>query len=320
MAFRTAPALALCATLLTLGAPPAAGGEIRLAFSISDDIFLAPVFAAEKLGYFKSANVTIKRLNLRGADVIAQAIKAGQVDITDMSGPAAVQAIAGGLPARIVATAGRGFYGWTVIVRSESSARSFSHLAGKTIAVSTTHSLSDLASTLAAERTKVRFEISTVGAGSLVPELRSGKVDAILSSALVGLREVSAGRARVVLELGNDRTPRVVSAYVASNAAIAKSPADIRGFLAATYQALAHMKSDRKWALELLREYGKLSDNAYAERIYDNVIRAMSGDAANDSESLRNILDLAARGWKEPELTKLDPARFFTNDFVTTAP
>lgn len=295
---------------------PAKAAEIRLAFAIADDIFLAPVFAAEKLGYFQSADIQIRRLNLFGAERIQQALKSGQADIIDVSGPAAAQAFPAGAGGKIIATASNGFYGWTVIVREENAGFSIADLAGKTLAISSTHSLSDMAAQLVSEKSNIRFEIIPLGAGSIVPELRAGKIGAVLSSALLGLREVSASRAQIILELGGDTEGRLVSAYAASTQMIETRPADLRAFLNATFQALTFMQSDRKWSVDLLKEYARISDTGYAERIYDNVIRAMSSDPATDAGSLRTVLALAARAWKQPELADVDPATLYTNEFV----
>ena len=308
----------ICASImLTALSQPASAAEIRIAFAISDDIFLAPVFAAEKLGYFRAAGVEIRRLNLRGVDAIQEALKSGQADIIDASGPAAAQAFPGGAGGKIVATAANGFYGWTIIVREEGSVLSVAELTGKSVGVSSTHSLSDMAALLTTQRNKVNFDIVTLGAGAIVPELRAGKIDAVLSSALLGLREVSANRARIVLDLSIDPDLRLVSGYVASTQMMEARPRDLRAFLNATFQALVHMKSNRKWSLDLLREYARISDNGYAERIYDNVIRAMSSDPETDPASLRAALALAAQAWKQPDLAEVDPAPLFTNEFVT---
>ncbi len=306
-------AAAICAAVSL----PVHSAEIRLAFAISDDIFLAPVFAAEQLGYFRAADIEVRRLNLRGADVVQQALKSGQADIIDASGPAAAQSFSGGTLGKIVATTANGFFGWTVIVREQGGAQSMSELAGKQIGISATHSLSDMAAQLTSERHKVKFEIVTRGAGAIVPELRAGTIDAVLSSALLGLREVSASRAHIVLDLGMDTDSYLVSGFVASTAMIETRQRDLRAFLNATFQALVQMKADRKWSLDLIKEYARISDTAYAERIYDNVIRSMNTDPETDPASLRAALALAARAWNQPELAEVDPSLLFTNEFVT---
>jgi len=307
----------ICAALLLACVQgPARAGEIRVAFTLADDIFLAPVLAAEKLGFYRAADITIRRLNLRGADTIQAALKSDQADIIDASGPAAAQAFPGGAGGKIVATAANGFYGWTVTVRDESTVRSMRDLAGKQIGVSSTHSLADMASQLAAENNSVKFEIVSLGAGSIVPELRAGKVEAIISSGLLGLREVNTGRARIVYDLGIDHAPFLVSGYIASTRMIETRQRDLRAFVNATFQAALHMKNDRQWSIQHLKEYARISDNAYAERLHDTVVRNMNTDPRTSGESLREALQLAARAWKQPELAAMPVAPLFTNEFA----
>ena len=311
-----------CAVLVlaALCCAPVQAGEIRVAFAISDDIFLAPVFAAEKLGYFRAADIDVRRLNIRGAEAIQQALKSGQADIIDASGPAVAQAFPGGDGGKIVATAASGFYGWTVIAPENSPLKSLQQLAGKTVGISSTHSLSDMAAQLAAENKAIKFEISALGAGSMVPTLRAGKVDAILSSALIGLREAASNRAQIVFDLGVDRAPFLVSGYVASTRMMEMRERDLRAFLNAVFQAQLHMRNDRKWAIDLLREYARIGDNAYAEQVYDRVVAQMSADPQTNPDTLREALELAARAWKQPELAGLPVQPLYTNEFVTVSP
>lgn len=306
----------IVATALSLPVASAQSGEIRLAQAIADDIFLSPVFAAERLGFFRAADIRIRRLNLRGAEAIQQALKAGQADIIDASGPAAAQAFPGGAGGKLVATAANGFFGWTVIARAGGAAASIADLAGRPVGVSSTHSLSDMAAQLVSENARVKFDIVTLGAGAIVPELRAGRVEAIISSALLGLREVNANRAQILLDLSSEPTPFLVSGYIASTRMIETQQRDVRGFIAAVSQALTHMQSDRKWSVDLLKEYARITDAGYAELIYDNVIRAMSSDLQVNPESLKEALELAARAWKQPELAALPVAPLFTNDFA----
>jgi ABC-type nitrate/sulfonate/bicarbonate transport system substrate-binding protein len=192
-------------------------------------------------------------------------------------------------------------------------------LAGKMVGVSSTHSLSDMAAQLTAENHSLKFDIVTLGAGAIVPELRAGKVDAIISSALLGLREVSASRARIVFDLGLDPAPFLVSGYVASTAMIETRQRDLRAFVAATTQALAHMQADRKWSIEQLKEYARVTDTAYAERLHDNVIAKLGSDPQISPESLKEALELAARAWKQPELAATPVAPLYTNEFAAAA-
>ncbi|MBM3606991.1 MAG: ABC transporter substrate-binding protein, partial [Alphaproteobacteria bacterium] len=222
------------------GAPsaPAKLQDVRLAFAFTDDIFLAPVVAAEKLEFYAKAGIAVRRIKVRGQAATLEALKAGQADIIDLSGPAAALAVQDGVQLRLVATVSEKFLGWSVIVRADAPVKSLRDLAGKRIGISGTRGLPDLAAHRMARRSGQQFEISAIGAGALVPGLRDNKIEAVLSSALVGLRETAAGRARIIVDLGRDEAQIVVSAYAASIAFMEKQPRALRGFLAATFNAL----------------------------------------------------------------------------------
>lgn len=295
---------------------PAAAGEIRLAFNLADDVYLAPVYAAEKLGYYSAAGVEIKRLNLRGEETIQQALRSRQADIIDATAPMVARAFPRGEGGRIVATAANGFYGWTVIAKEDSGVVSAAALAGRKLGVSTTHPLADIASQLVTDRFRTQVEMISLGSAAIIPDLRAGKIDAALTSSLLGLREVAGARARILLDLGADPRPYLVSAYVASTELMDSRPHDLRAFIGATFRALVHMKGDRKWSIDLIKEYARISDNAFAERLHDSVIAAMPLDPAADPVSFQDALDLAARAWSQPELARIDIAPLYTNEYI----
>lgn len=299
---------------------PIALTEIRLAFSFADDIYLAPVLAAEKLDFYKAAGVAIRRVNVRGGAAALEALKAGQADIIDMSAPAAAIAVRDGASLRIVATKSGRFLGWTVSVKSDSPVRNLKDLNGRKLAIAATRGLPDMAALQFVRAAGVKPEIEAIGAGALIPSLRDGKADAILSPALIGLRETAAGRARILYDLGAGQQRAAVSTYVAANTLIEKQPRALRGFLAATFNALAYMKGNRAWSIGIIKELARIDDDAFAEQIFETVIARMSADGASSPETLRAALDLAAAAWRLPDIGKLDISSIHTNDFLSTAP
>ncbi len=312
-------AITIMAACLPALCTPASSAEIRLAFAISDDIFLSPVFAAERLGLFRDADIQLRRPQPAWRDTIQQALKSGQADIIDASGPAAAQAFPNGAGGKLIATAANGFYGWTVAAREDRSIPSIRDLAGKMVEFQRRIHSQTWPPSSQPRTTASSFDIVSLGAGSIVPELRAGKVEAIITSALLGLREVSANRARILFDLGADHAPFLVSGYVASTQTIETRRRDLRAFVAAISQALTHMQANRRWSIDLLKEYARISDTGYAELVYDAVIRNMNPNAQVSPESLKEALELAARAWKQPELAALPVAPLYTDEFITAA-
>lgn len=294
----------------------AVAGDIRVGLTLSDDIYLAPIFAAEKLGLFKKAGIEVKRSSIRDIAVGLEALTAGQVDIIDAPGPAAALATDQGLPGKIVVTNAAGFYGWTVVVRTGTGVRSIGVLDGKNVGITSVRSLAGMAISLAQDRAKIEFAVQAIGAGALVPMLRERKIDAIISPATLGLREVAGGRARIAYDLSLGKEQYTVSTLIASNAMMQKRPADLKAFLAARTAALIHMQANRKWTVDLLKEFANLSDTLLVEQMYDSIIRRMNAIGPTDAATLKAAINLAARAWKTPELSAINPANLFTNEFL----
>lgn len=315
-ASRKAGVGALAALICLSLARPATAGDVRVGLTLSDNVYLAPIHAAEKLGLFRVAGINVKRAPIRGIAVGLEALAAGQVDIIDAPGPAAALDQDRKLPGKIVVTNASGFFGWTVIVNSSSGVQAIGELEGKTFAITTVRSLAGMAASLAAARSNIKIDLQAIGAGALIPSLRANKVDAVVSPAWLGLREVSTGGARIVYDLGLSPEPYTVSTLIASHAMIADKPSELRAFLAAISSALAHMQSNRKWSVELLKEVGNLTDTALVERMYDNIIRRMDLRGKTEPEALSNALSLAARAWNLPDIAAMDPDKLYTNDFL----
>lgn len=309
----------LACILASVVSPAALAGGIKVGITLADDIYLAPIYAAEQLGLFKSAGLAVKRIPIRNIEVGLEALAASQVDLIDAPGPAIALLGAEKLAGKIVATNASGFFGWTAIVKRSSGYLSLADLAGKKTGIGTDRSLASMAATLAMERGKVDFPVTAVGAGALIPMLRQGKIDAAISSAMLGLREVQSGRARIVYDLGLGTETYAVSTLIASNSLMQKRPEELRAFLRALSGALAHMQKDRKWSIELLKRYTSITDTELVTRMYDNIIRRMNPSYSTTPKSLFTAKALAARAWKTSELHGLDLTPHYTNTFLTPA-
>ncbi|MGE3247404.1 MAG: ABC transporter substrate-binding protein [Beijerinckiaceae bacterium] len=312
-------ALAASALILAAAATGASASEIRIGITLADDIYLAPILAAEKLGLFKKAGIEVKRSPIRGIEVGIEALRANQVDMIDAPGPAVALASEKGLPGKIVVTSASGFFGWTVIVNKQSGYNALADLSGKKAGIATGRSLASMAAFLAMERGQIKFDVDAVGAGSLMPMLRQNEIQAAIGPAMLGLREVAGDRARIVYDLSLGQQRYTVSTLIATSEFIEKRPADLRAFLGAVAAALAHMQQNRKWSIDLLKEHANLVNTALVERMHDNIIRRMTPGEATDAKALKASMDLAARAWNLPEIANVDPGSLFTNDFLAPA-
>jgi NitT/TauT family transport system substrate-binding protein len=304
----------LASFVLLLAAQSVNAEPVRIGFP-ADSVDYAPAYAAERLSLFKQRNLEVKLITFRGGAAVQEALNAGAADIICYFGPAVALAVSKGAKEKFVMTALAGAVGWNLIVKADSPFKTVKDLDGRKVGISTKASTSDMAALWVAERAGITIQQVPLGAG-LAPGLRSGQVDAIVFSALTTWREILAGHARSLVDIGKDMPPTLANGYVASEAMMAKRPAELRATLAAILEAVAYMKANREWSLNFLKEFAK-SDNAELNAaLYKQVVEQISADGRIDGAWIDTGLKLAARAWDVPELAKVDAVGLFSNEFL----
>jgi NitT/TauT family transport system substrate-binding protein len=302
---------------LAVAASSVNADPVRIGFA-AESVDYAPAWAAEKLGLFKKAGVEVKLITFRGGAAAQEALSAGSADIIAYFSPAVALAVSKGAREKMVGTVGAGHVGWNVIVKADSSFKTVKDLAGKKVGISAKATTSDMAALWVAENAGVKFQEIPLGA-ALAPALRSGQVDAVVFSAMITMREVEAGQARLLLDLTKEMPPTLANVYTASQDMIDKRPQDLRATLGAIYEALAYMRANRDWTLTYLKEFAKSDNEKLNEALYNHVIRELSPDGHIEKAWIETGLGIAARAWNMPELTKVDASALFSNDFHPTA-
>lgn len=298
----------------TLMMASTAGAEpVRIGFA-AESLDYAPAWAAEKLGLFKKGGVEVKLITFRGGAAAQEALSAGAADVIAYFSPAVALAVSKGAKEKMVATIAAGHVGWNLIVKADSGVKTVKDLAGKKVGISAKATTSDMAALWAAENAGVKFQEIPLGA-ALAPGLRSGQVDAFVFSALITLREIESGHARLLLDLTKEMPPTLADVYTASQDMIDKRPQELRAVLGAIYEALAYMRANREWTLAYLKDYAKSDNEKLNEALYSHVITELSGDGHIEKAWIDNGLGIAARAWNMPDLTKVDASSLFTNDF-----
>jgi NitT/TauT family transport system substrate-binding protein len=310
--------VAAVAALLLPGASSAK--EIKIGFAVADSADYAPAFAAEKLGAFRKAGLDVRLIAFRGGAAAQEALTAGSVDIITYFGPAIGLAVSKGTKEKMVATIAAGHYGWNMIVPVDSPIKTTKDLAGKTVGISSKASTSDMAALWVADAAGVTIKQVPLGAGALIPSLRSKQVDAIIFSALLTMREVIGGRARSLMEIGTEMPATMADVYVASQEMIEKRPDELRSVLKVIYETLAYMKANRAWSLEFLKDFAKSDNDQVTSALFDQIIPKLSADGRIEARWVDDGLKLAARAWEQPELANIKGDTLFTNDFIPGAP
>lgn len=309
-------AVALAAVGGMTRASSSSQGSIRFGVTIADNVAFAPAFAALELGFFEEAGVKVAIVPLRGSAVAEEALAAGHVEIIDHVVAYTGRAVSRGGPPRVIATVSSGFLGWSLIVRADSPIQNVRDLVGKRVGVGPRLSVGDMAAQRLTDQVSGRFEIIHNGPGALVPALRSGEIDAMLFSASVAQREVTAGNARMILDLTDPADRTAIYGYAASAEAREKRAEDLRRFLAAVLRATAYMKQNREWSLRFLKGYVRVPDGAFAAILQDRIVHNLSANGETKIDDVERAVSLAARAWDSPALIDVPVQQIFTNEFL----
>jgi NitT/TauT family transport system substrate-binding protein len=229
---------------------------------------VAPVYLGVKKGFFADEGLKLRiRLSQGGAEVIPL-ITGGSAQIGISNTPSLLIAASKGLPIQIVAPSGRapakGGKGdiAAVMVAKGSSVRSPRDLEGKSIAVNTVKSISDILTSAALEkrgvdRTKVKY--LEVPLPAMLGALDEGHVDAAyIVSPFKTLAERS-GRYRSVLYPSSDTRPgQMDAAYFASKEWVSKNAEVLDRFTSALRKSLAYAAEHQAEARHTLTEFTKI--------------------------------------------------------------
>ena len=307
----------LAATATLAAGAPALADTLRIGLANGTSADFAPIFAAEKLGLFKEAGLDVKIIAFRGGAAAQEALSAGAADLIAYFGPAVALAVSKGAKETMVGTVAAGSAGWTLIVPKDSPIQNVRDLDGKSVGISSKASTSDMAALFVADQAKITLRQIPLGAGALIPALRSKQVDSIIFSGVTTMKEISLGRARALVELGETMPPTMADVLVASNDLMTKNPAQLRAALAAIYKGLARLKSDRAYGLAFLKDMAGTENDELTAALYDAIIPTLSSDGHIERQWVENGLSLAARAWDAPELANMDAGSLFTNAYLS---
>jgi NitT/TauT family transport system substrate-binding protein len=235
--------------------------QVKLALFPSLDY--APLFVGLKLGIWKKNGLDIKiTYTYTGAGLFA-ALTSGSADLATNSPTAGSNAIAQGLPLKMLSMASyQPTKGNTeVLVKADSSIKTFGDLAGKTVATINLQGLFHLGTAVAVE--KAGKDPMSMKALAMSPAdepnaLAAGRLDAIvLQDPFLTTAKLQNGNA--FRSLGNpfkELTYKVpVGAFWTSNNAISSKPALLKKFLVAWKESVAAAKARPKLTSQVIPKY-----------------------------------------------------------------
>jgi NitT/TauT family transport system substrate-binding protein len=237
-----------------------------------------------------NAQLTIYRSGAEGFEALA----AGAADLILNSSSSVAAGLRKGVNARCVANGANGYYGWYLVVKTDSPVKDVKELAGKKVGITSAGSGSDICARWTIAHHKIDVTRVPLGGGGLVPNLLTGNIDATVLYSPLTYRVIDEKVARPLLDYGADIPAHSNSAWIASDRIIKERPQVVQKALNAIYGGLAFLRADgnRAAAVRLIAEIDEIPE-AVAARELDGNIKNLSATGEMRLEWMERALDMA---------------------------
>jgi NitT/TauT family transport system substrate-binding protein len=236
------------------------------------------------------AQLTIYRSGAEGFEAIA----AGAADLVLNSSSSVSAGLRKGVNVRCVANGANGYYGWYLVVKTDSPVKKVSELAGKKVGITSAGSGTDILARWTLAEHKMEFTRVPLGGGGLVPNLLTGNIDASVLYSPLTYKVIDEKVARPLIDYGADIPAHSNSAWIASDKIIKERPQVVQKAVNAIYGGLAFLRADanRAAAVKLIAEIDEIPENIAAREL-DGNIKKLSATGEMRLEWMERALDMA---------------------------
>jgi len=198
-----------------------------------------------------------------------------------------------GVLAKNVAGTALGYYGWHLVVKTDSPVKDVKELAGKKIGITSAGSGTDILARWAQADRKVEFTRVPLGGGGLVPNLLSGNIDGCVLYSPLTYKMFIDKSARSLIDFGEAIPPHLTGAWIATDKFIKDKPQVLQKTLNALYGAVAFLQTpaNRDAAVKLIAEIDEIPENIAAEELAKNIAK-LSKDGAIQNDWMERALDM----------------------------
>jgi len=235
------------------------------------------------------AELTIYRGGAEGYEAMA----AGAADVILNSASSVAAGIRKGVLAKNVAGAALGYYGWHLVVKTDSPIKDASELGGKKVGITSAGSGTDILALWTQADRKISFTRVPLGGGGLVPNLLTGNIDATVLYSPLTYKMFLDKQARSLIDFGAAVPPNMTGAWMATDKFIKEKPQLLQKTLNALYGGLAFLQNpkNRAEAIKLIAEIDEIPP-AIAEAELDGNIVKLSKDGAMQKDWMQRALDM----------------------------
>jgi NitT/TauT family transport system substrate-binding protein len=248
------------------------------------------------------AELTIYRSGAEGFEAIA----AGAADLVYNSTMSVAGGLTKGVKVRCVANGANAYYGWYLVVKSDSPIQKAAELAGKKVGITSAGSGTDILARWTMQTQKIDFTRVPLGGGGLVPNLLTGNIDGSVLYSPLTYQMFIKKQARSLIDFGKEVPPHSTGSWIATEKIIAERPNDLQKALNAIYGGVAWLQADKNRAevIKFLARVNELPEDVMAAEL--------DGNIKNLSKTGEYQLDWVSRSLDMAELigmTNLAPAK-----------
>jgi len=232
----------------------------------------SPVNVGIESGIFKKQGLEVERFDFAGGAKLHQAMVAGALDVVIGTG-SDILFLMHGARERAVAAYANDLNSLSLVVRADdASIKSIVDIKGKTVGTTTAGSFTTwISKTIAKNHGWGPDGIQHAYLGqmsSLIAGLMSKNVDAIVGTTAAALVLESQGRARILVNAGDEIKDFIADMVYASEPMMKDRPDALRRFLRAWFDTLRYMKENKAETIRITQKATKLPDDV-AAKIYD---------------------------------------------------
>jgi NitT/TauT family transport system substrate-binding protein len=235
------------------------------------------------------AELTIYRGGAEGYEAIA----AGAADMIMNSASSVAAGLKKGVMAKNLAGTALGYYGWHLVVKTDSPIKDAKELAGKKVGITSAGSGTDILALWTQQDRKIQFTRVPLGGGGLVPNLLSGNIDATVLYSPLTYKMFLEKQARSLIDFGEAVPPHLTGAWISTDKFIKEKPKAVQGALNALYGAVAFLQNpaNKDTSVKLIAEIDEIPENIAAEELAKNIMK-LSKDGAIQKDWMSRALDM----------------------------
>lgn len=265
------------AGLATIAAGPARAQTPVIRIGLPTKTYWPTIIAetAVRQKLFEKEGIKAELTIYRGGAECFEAQAAGAADLVLNSSSIAAAGLKKGVRVRIVANGANGYYGWHLMVRTDSKITNASELEGKKVGITSAGSGSDILALWTLADRKVKFTRVPLGGGGLVPNLLSGNIDATVLYSPLTFQMMQSKEARSIIDFGAAVPEHSTGSWMATEKIINEKPQVVQKALNALYGGLAFLRApqNRDAAVKLIAEIDEIPPAIAGAELDGNIMK-----------------------------------------------